>query len=50
MDAMITKYTVEAFTAGLALTFAFGAVALPFFFLLDKRERYLRRKSRKTKG
>jgi hypothetical protein len=45
MDAMITKYTVEAFTAGLALAMSFGVFA--FYFCLGI-EKVL--KNRKAKG
>lgn len=49
VDAMITKHIVEATTGALALSFAIGAVAFPFFFYLHKKERDLTRRARKTK-
>jgi hypothetical protein len=47
MDAMITKYTVEAFTEGLMLAMVFSAFSLYFFLMLRKS---LRSKARRAKA
>ncbi len=47
MDAMITKYTVEAFTEGLALAMVFSVFSLYFFLTLRKS---LRSKARRAKA
>lgn len=46
MDAMITKYTVEAFTEGLMLAMVFSVFSLYYFLMLRKR---LRAKAKRAK-
>jgi hypothetical protein len=50
MDAMITKYIVEATTEALALSLVIGAVVMLIVFEIQKAQRAARIKAKRSKG